>query len=247
MIYLTGDTHGDFRRFSTKRFPVQKQLSRDDYVIILGDFGGVWDGSPRETHELDLLASRTPTFLFLDGNHDNFDLLNQYPYKPFQGGMVHEIRPNVLHLCRGHVFDLDGRPFFVMGGAQSHDAKVLLNPAQNSSETRRMLRRREIPFRVEGESWWRQELPSYFELRLALDNLLWVEHPERLTILTHCAPTGLQQRLFPDYPVNALTDYLHTVQQRLPYHRWFCGHYHQEITLSPERFSVLYESVIPYP
>lgn len=43
MIYITGDCHRDFRRFNTKNFPEQKEMTKEDYVIICGDFGGVWD------------------------------------------------------------------------------------------------------------------------------------------------------------------------------------------------------------
>ncbi len=53
MIYITGDTHGGFQRFTTDHFPQQKQMERDDYAIITGDFGGVWDDSPKEAYWLD--------------------------------------------------------------------------------------------------------------------------------------------------------------------------------------------------
>lgn len=44
MIYLTGDTHAEFKhRFNTDNFPEQKEMTKDDYVIICGDFGGVLD------------------------------------------------------------------------------------------------------------------------------------------------------------------------------------------------------------
>ena len=46
-IYITGDTHGDFQRFGSKYFPQQKEMSREDYVVIAGDFGGLWDGSQK--------------------------------------------------------------------------------------------------------------------------------------------------------------------------------------------------------
>ena len=39
-IYITGDTHGGFQRFGSKYFPQQKNMGREDYVIITGDFGG---------------------------------------------------------------------------------------------------------------------------------------------------------------------------------------------------------------
>ena len=40
---ITGDTHGKFHKFWTNEFPEGQALNRDDYVIICGDFGAVWD------------------------------------------------------------------------------------------------------------------------------------------------------------------------------------------------------------
>jgi len=42
-IWITGDTHGQYKdRLNTWAFPEQQDLIKDDYVVILGDFGGVW-------------------------------------------------------------------------------------------------------------------------------------------------------------------------------------------------------------
>ena len=41
MIFITGDCHADWSKFSTDSFPEQKEMTRDDYVIVCGDFG-VW-------------------------------------------------------------------------------------------------------------------------------------------------------------------------------------------------------------
>lgn len=68
-VYLTGDCHAEFGKFSTKRFPEQKELTRDDYVIVCGDFG-LWHDCPEERHNLDWLASKPFTLLFVDGNHE---------------------------------------------------------------------------------------------------------------------------------------------------------------------------------
>lgn len=37
-VYITGDCHGDYRKFNITNFPEQKDLTRDDYVIVTGDF-----------------------------------------------------------------------------------------------------------------------------------------------------------------------------------------------------------------
>ena len=76
MIFVTGDTHGNFQRFGSKYFPEQKEMSRSDYVIICGDFGGVWSDTPNERYWLDWLEDKPFTTLFVDGNHENFSLLN---------------------------------------------------------------------------------------------------------------------------------------------------------------------------
>ena len=111
MIYITGDTHGGFQRFATDYFPQQKQMSRDDYAIITGDFGGVWDDSPREAYWLDWLEEKPFTTLFVDGNHENFDRLGELPVHQWQGGKVRYIRPHVLHLMRGQIFEINGTSF----------------------------------------------------------------------------------------------------------------------------------------
>ena len=60
-IYVTGDIHSEPDRFNTENFPEQKEMTRDDYVIICGDFGLVWSEdreSKRETWWLDWLEKQ---------------------------------------------------------------------------------------------------------------------------------------------------------------------------------------------
>ena len=38
MIYVTGDCHGNFRRFQSECFPEQANMTKDDTVIITGDY-----------------------------------------------------------------------------------------------------------------------------------------------------------------------------------------------------------------
>ena len=105
-VYATGDCHGTFRRFGRKYFPERANMSRDDFVIICGDFGGLWESSEEENYWLDWLNDKPWTTLWVDGNHENFTLLSEFPLEMWHGGMVHRIRPNILHLMRGHVFEL---------------------------------------------------------------------------------------------------------------------------------------------
>lgn len=173
MIYITGDTHGGFQRFGSKYFPQQTQMGRNDYMIICGDFGGLWDGGQKDQHWLDWLAEKPFTTLFVDGNHENFDLLNALPEKEWHGGRVHEVRENILHLMRGQIFTFSGLTWFTMGGASSHDIQDgVLDPEDPDFEQKYwLLRRMRGMFRVKGRSWWAEEMPNAREYVEALKNL----------------------------------------------------------------------------
>ena len=104
MIYVTGDCHGNFARFEQRNFPEQANMTKDDTVIITGDFGGVWFGDSRDDETLDWLERLPFTLVFVCGNHENYDALERYPVDDWHGGKVHRIRPHVLHLMRGQIF-----------------------------------------------------------------------------------------------------------------------------------------------
>ena len=120
-VYVTGDTHGDWMgRLNSNAFPEGLELTKDDYVLVLGDFG-IWDNSNREKYNLDWLEKKPWTTLFVEGNHENYDILDSLPVSEWHGGKVHFIRPSVIHLMRGQVFSIEGKTFFSFGGASSHD------------------------------------------------------------------------------------------------------------------------------
>lgn len=83
MIYITGDIHGTIsvaKRLNTKNFPKQRELTKKDYVIITGDFGLIWKLDAEDQFWLKWLnKQKSFTTLFIDGNHENFDLLESYP------------------------------------------------------------------------------------------------------------------------------------------------------------------------
>jgi len=161
MVFITGDTHGDFRRFGTDSFPEQKQMTKDDYVIVCGDFG-IWNDSPHESHWLDWLNNKSFTTLFVDGNHSNFDRLYAMPISEWHGGQVHFVRDSIIHLMRGQVFDITGKRVFTMGGASSHDidAGILEPDDPNFSTKCKQLDRQRALYRINHISWWKEELPG---------------------------------------------------------------------------------------
>lgn len=130
MVFVTGDCHAEFNKFSTKNFPEQNGMTRDDIVIVCGDFG-IWHDNAEERYWLKWLNNKPFTTVFVDGNHENFDRLysDEFPIVDFHGGKAHKIRDNIYHLMRGYMFEFDGKKFFCFGGASSHDFLVSMFPA----------------------------------------------------------------------------------------------------------------------
>lgn len=220
MIYATGDCHGNFRRFQPEYFPEQAGMTKNDMVIIAGDLGGVWFGDSRDDETLDWLERLPFTLAFVCGNHENYDALERYPVAEWHGGKVHRVRPHVLHLMRGQIFELESYRFFTMGGAKSHDTN----------------------HRINHISWWRQELPSDEEYIEALQNL------ERYNwqvdyIITHCAPTSIALAGSRHNEADRLTDFLQEVRERATYHYWLFGHYHDNRAID-EKHILLWEQIV---
>ena len=141
MIYVTADTHGERERFEEKSI---RRLKKGDTLIVLGDFGFLWDGSKAEKKNLAWLARRRYKILFLDGCHDNYDLLKEYPLEDFCGGRARHIGGNLYHVLRGSVLELEGKKLLCFGGGESFDKEEL----------------------EEGVNWWRAEMPTSDELGL---------------------------------------------------------------------------------
>ena len=248
MIYVTGDCHQNFRKFNTKIFPEQKEMTKEDYVIICGDFGGVWNKeveNKEEKHLLDWLEEKPFTTLFVDGNHENFDRLYSYPVELWHGGKVHKIRPSVIHLMRGQIYEIDGKSFFTFGGASSHDIESgILDPEDpDFKEKKKWLDREWRSYRVNHITWWAQELPSEEEMQEGRANL--AAHDNQVGfIVTHCCATSTQmlidaQKLKPDIE----TDYLEEIKQTIQFKKWFFGHYHDNRNVSKKEI-LIYEQFV---
>lgn len=248
MIYITGDCHQNFERFNASIFPEQNEMTKDDFVIICGDFGGVWDkdrAGRTETMLLDWLDCKPFTTLFIDGNHENFDRLYDYPVERWHGGKVHKIRPSVIHLMRGQVFDIDGASFFTFGGASSHDIDggILEADDPDFKRKKRELDRGYLPCRINHISWWEQELPSEEEMEEGRRNL--AAHGDKVDfIVTHCCSSSTAAILGGGlYAPDILTKYLEEVRQKTQFRKWFFGHYHDNRMVNAEEI-LIYEQII---
>ena len=225
MIYITGDTHGrnSITKLNVDNFPEQQEMTKEDVIIICGDFGVIWKDDSEMKYWLNWLDKKNFTTLFVDGNHENFNLLYQYPVVDKYDGKVGKINDSVFHLKRGQVYDIQGKTFLTFGGARSHDKA----------------------FRTEFVSWWKEEEPTYEEATRAIKAI--EECPKNIDfVITHSSPYTVSNELVRyayDDPtevqlnviMNKLEEYKHN------YH-WYYGHYHLDRDIG--RFHGMYHRIL---
>ena len=246
-VWDTGDIHGDISRFSVDCFPEQKEMTKEDVMIINGDFGCVWNykgETKEEKYKLDWLENKPFTTVFVDGNHEDFNRLYSYPIKEWNGGMVHEIRPHVLHLMRGEIYTINGKKFFAFGGASSHDIQDgILDPIKDRKKIKQWNKDWTKMFRINGVSWWPEELPTEEEMRHGRDNL--TKHNNKVDfIITHSPSASVVELLgWGLYEQDILTRYFEEIKVNTEYTRMFSGHMHVNMQVN-EKDIILYEQII---
>ncbi len=204
MIFITGDTHGDRDRLSRWRL---RKLQEGDTLIICGDFGFLWDDSQAEQNFLQNLGKRKYNVCFIDGTHENFELLNNYEISQWNGGKVHKIYGNLYHLMRGQIFEIEGKKIFTMGGGESSDVDI----------------RRDV------NAWSKDEIPTQEELLEGAENLE-VANYDMDVIVTHEPPLKVKSFLNLNenemLRVTALNAYFEELASNCKFKKWFFGSLH---------------------
>lgn len=225
MLYVTGDTHGDEGRFLYKDSAIEKTLTEKDKLIVCGDFGYLSDDSYKERQFLRYLTEKPYQILWVDGNHENFDLIERYPIEEWCGGKVHIIRkdktdnPKIIHLMRGQVYEIERKKIFTFGGAYSIDKYM----------------------RTPHRSWWPQEMPTDDEMKEAIKNL--EKHQNKVDyIITHAAPEDTMNIFHPYHPEEkSLNNFLEWVRENVEYKHWYMGHLHRDEDLWRHQTILLFE------
>ena len=225
-VLIIGDTHRDPRTFADiliQYMDEEDSLTKEDYVIVCGDFGFIWGADKvSDDYWLDWIDRLPWTTLFIAGNHENYTLINSYPIAEWHGGRVHKIRNSVFHLMTGEVFDIGEKKFFCFGGGLSVDKA----------------------YRTPYKSWWPEEAPSMEEYNTAVKNLKAINwQPDY--IITHVMPDAYVKEFYGsryrpgDKAAYMCNDWLY---QCYGYTKWFCGHYHCDIAMRPD-FQICYKKI----
>ena len=226
MIYITGDTHGDFSRI--ERFCDRFHLSKDDVMIILGDAGFNYYGGKRDQRSKKRMAELPITIFSIHGNHEmRPGTIPSYRLRKWNGGMVfdEDEYPNLLFAVDGEVFDMGGQKTIVIGGAYSVDKYYRL---------------------ANGWNWWADEQPTP-EMKKGIEKVLDYENWKVDAVLTHTVPLKYEpvEVFLPQIDqskVDKSTEtWLDSIEDRLTYKHWYAGHYHTEKDI--DRLTLLFESI----
>lgn len=127
-IAFAGDWHANTRWAVAS---VEHLAGRADVVVHLGDFGYTFDAGFLAPLDKALGRAGLP-LLFVDGNHEDHELLGRFPVR---GSGLRQLGEHIWHLPRGFRWTWGGVRFLACGGAHSVDRQ----------------------WRVPGESWWAGE------------------------------------------------------------------------------------------
>jgi len=233
-VFLTGDTHGSMSisKLASSLFPEGKKLTKDDIIIILGDFGIIWKEYP-DKHEVywkDWLDNKPWTTIIVPGNHDNYSRINSLPQVKKYGAKIKQYSDSIYICNRGEVYTFNNQKFFTMGGALSIDKYQ----------------------RTIGISWWEEEIPSNKEFECGLSAL--EKHNKKVDyILGHTAPEsvityylnslGLQGY---DDKVDTVTKYFETVVNMVEFKRFYFGHMHDDkkMVVNEKEYYLLFDKIV---
>lgn len=230
MIYITGDTHGNFSRVVSLCEKIH--TSTEDVLIILGD-AGINGFGKEQDWRLKRALSRLPITLFcIHGNHEERPQnIFGYAETLWHDGtvFVEPEFPRLLFAKDGDIYDFGGKRCFVIGGAYSVDKYYRL---------------------ARGRRWWADEQPSA-EIKARVENRLEKENGRVDIVFTHTCPLQYEptEVFLPGIDQSTVDksteEWLGTIERRLSYEKWYCGHYHTSKQV--DRLVFMFQDIRTFP
>ncbi len=206
MIYITGDIHGDLSDIESRNI---SKLKKDDILIITGDFGFLWNNSKSEIKALKKLSKKKFTILFVEGVHENFDMINEHEDVEIFSNWAKKISDNIYCLKRGVIYTIENKSVFCLGGGTADD------PFENAD-----------PDPLNDKA-----MPTDEQLQQAVNNLQSINKKVDI-IITHEAPASVKRLIRRDSTINDLNIFFDTLLHNVKYRMWYFGSLHTDRALS---------------
>ena len=261
MIYVTADIHGNpIERFSFKMYPELRELTKHDYMFVLGDCGVPFynpdlhfydyytkPGSEKLEHYLlNWLNDKPWTTFFIRGNHDNIDLINEMPKTKIAHADVRQMKyqdkiyDKIFYIDTPQFMYLEGKKILIIPGAESHDADYIFEYDDPNIKTYiKYLKKKErtewVPayYRINHFDWWEKEGVDKDKLKTLIAQI-----PQEVDYIFSHTPCGKIRTYwkFPDCPSRqnpAPSEQILTdlVYDKIKYKLWVHGHFHHHIEL----------------
>lgn len=219
--YVTGDIHGSF--ICLIDFIEKFELNENDNIIILGDVALTWRKDKRDyNHNIEYYEKwcRGVHLYWIDGNHENFDIINSWELN--EDGIYNNSEH--IHYCsRGTVLDINGKKALCIGGADSVDKFR----------------------RIEHLSWWSDETVTDKDIKGITGHYDYVfTHACPRSIFDSnkvylCTLTNINE----NNAIHASEDSLEILKNNISYDNWWFGHYHVDRKLD-DKHRCLFEDFI---
>ena len=228
MIYLTGDTHGNFDRI--RRFCEINNTTKDDVLIILGDAGINYYLNKRDYKLKQELQNLPITLFCIHGNHEERpDNIGTYKLDMFFDSLVYVEPefPNIIFAIDGMIYKINNSKCLVLGGAYSVDKHYRL---------------------MKGYQWFESEqIPD--DRKAEIEDYLSVCGYNVDYVLSHTCPYNTRPvhmflRSIDQSTVDSSMEvWLQKIADRLTFKHWYFGHYHDD--WDNGKYSMLYTDIIP--
>ena len=229
-IFLTGDTHGDFRTLIRKSF--KYGITDHDLLIILGDVGINYFGDFRDFRQKDWLSKIPATILCIRGNHEmrptSPEIAHLYRRIAWMGdtALAEKAWPRFIMAEDGARYHINGRDFLVIGGAYSVDKYYRLRS---------------------GYRWFPDEQLTAEEMDEIREKVSAHGNREDIILAHTCPYDHRPAEAFLPGIDEATVEYdmehfLQEITDRIEYNALYCGHWHIEKQDGKVRF--LFHDVI---
>lgn len=233
--YVTGDPHGNFKHISTFAWRIgdmTPDITDADIkalCVILGDTGLNYYNDESDDKRKAALSRVPYEFLCIHGNHEMRPYeAGEYELIDWHGGKAYrqERFPRLLFARDGEIYDINGMRCLAIGGAYSVDKNFRL---------------------MMGYPWFASEQPDAAEkarIEERLNAAGWCVD----AVFTHTCPKkylpqeallqGLDQSLID----HSMEEWLDSIEDRLSYKHWYCGHFH--INKNIDKLSFLFHDMM---